>query len=115
MTLLLFFIEKFFVFTFILAILYLLKEGWRFIRGLNTGEYEIPVNFIVRDGQIMRYYNNYVFNEFGHHWDCYFGIDCYSVNDTIVKIDKNSEIIFDFLVLNTKTGELFAAKLVSKK
>ena len=73
---------------------------------LNTGEYEIPVNFIVRDGQIMRYYNNYVFNEFGHHWDCYFGIDCYSVNDTIVKIDKNSEIIFDFLVLNTKTGEL---------
>lgn len=41
MTLLLFFIEKFFVFTFILAILYLLKEGLRFIRGLNTGEYEI--------------------------------------------------------------------------
>lgn len=41
MTLLLFFIEKFFVFTFILAILYLLREGWRFIRALNTGEYEI--------------------------------------------------------------------------
>ncbi len=41
MTILLFFIEKFFVFTFILAILYLLKEGWRFIRGLNTGEYEV--------------------------------------------------------------------------
>lgn len=41
MALLLFFIEKFFVFTFILAILYLLREGWRFIRGLNTGEYEI--------------------------------------------------------------------------
>ena len=41
MTLLLFFIEKFFVFTFILAVLYLLREGLRFIRGLNTGEYEI--------------------------------------------------------------------------
>jgi hypothetical protein len=41
MALLLFFIKKFFVFTFILAFLYLFKEGWRFIRGLNTGEYEL--------------------------------------------------------------------------
>ena len=41
MTLLSFFIQKFFVFTFILAILYLIKEAWRFIRGLNTGEYQL--------------------------------------------------------------------------
>ena len=40
MALLLFFIRKFFVFTFILAALYLFKEGWRLFRGLNTGEYE---------------------------------------------------------------------------
>lgn len=36
----LFLTYKFFVFTFIFAILYLLREGFRFIRGLNTGEYE---------------------------------------------------------------------------
>ena len=36
-----FLIHKFFVFTFIFAILYLLKEAFRFIRGLNTGEYEV--------------------------------------------------------------------------
>ena len=40
MELLLFFVHKFFVFTFILAILFLIREGFRFIRGLNTGEYE---------------------------------------------------------------------------
>lgn len=40
MALLLFLTRKFFIFTFILAILYLLKEGLRFVRGLNTGEYE---------------------------------------------------------------------------
>ena len=41
MALLLFFIKKFFVFTFILALLYLVKEVLRFVRGLNTGEYEL--------------------------------------------------------------------------
>lgn len=41
MELLLFFVNKFFVFTFILASLYLVREAWRFIRGLNTGEYEL--------------------------------------------------------------------------
>lgn len=41
MALLLFFIKKFFVFTFILAFLYLVKEVLRFVRGLNTGEYEL--------------------------------------------------------------------------
>ena len=40
MSLLMFFIHKFFVFTFILAILYLFRETLLFIRGLNTGEYE---------------------------------------------------------------------------
>ena len=40
MELLLFFVHKFFVFTFILAILFLIREAFRFIRGLNTGEYE---------------------------------------------------------------------------
>lgn len=40
MAILMFLIHKFFVFTFILAILYLLKEALLFIRGLNTGEYE---------------------------------------------------------------------------
>lgn len=40
MELLLFFVHKFFVFTFILAILFLIRETFRFIRGLNTGEYE---------------------------------------------------------------------------
>jgi hypothetical protein len=40
MELLLFFVHKFFVFTFIFAILFLLREAFRFIRGLNTGEYE---------------------------------------------------------------------------
>ena len=47
MELLLFFIQKFFIFTFILAILYLIKEAWRFIRGLNTGEYEIKKNMLL--------------------------------------------------------------------
>lgn len=41
MAILLFFIRKFFVFTFVLAILYLLKEALKFVRGLNTGEYEL--------------------------------------------------------------------------
>ena len=41
MTVLLFLLRKFFVFTFILAALYLVKEAWRFVRGLNTGEYEL--------------------------------------------------------------------------
>ena len=41
MELLLFFIHKFFIFTFVLAALYLVREIWRFIRGLNTGEYEL--------------------------------------------------------------------------
>lgn len=36
-----FFIGKFFIFTFILAAFYLVREVWRFIRGLNTGEYEL--------------------------------------------------------------------------
>jgi hypothetical protein len=40
MALLLFFVHKFFVFTFIFAILFLIREAFRFIRGLNTGEYE---------------------------------------------------------------------------
>ena len=40
MTVFMFFVNKFFVFTFILAILYLLREAVRFVRGLNTGEYE---------------------------------------------------------------------------
>ena len=40
MALLIFFVDKFFVFTFIFAILFLLKELLRFIRGLNTGEYK---------------------------------------------------------------------------
>jgi len=40
MGILAFLLHKFFVFTFIFAILYLLKEGFRFIRGLNTGEYK---------------------------------------------------------------------------
>lgn len=40
MTLALFFIHKFFVFTFIIAVLYLLKEAIRFFAGLNTGKYE---------------------------------------------------------------------------
>ena len=41
MELLMFFIGKFFIFTFILAVLYLCKELFRFIRGLSTGEYEL--------------------------------------------------------------------------
>lgn len=36
----LFFVHKFFLFTFILAILYILYEGFRLIRGINTGEYK---------------------------------------------------------------------------
>ena len=40
MEILLFLVHKFFVFTFIFAILYLIREVWRFVRGLNTGEYE---------------------------------------------------------------------------
>lgn len=36
----LFFVYKFFVFSFIFAILYLVREGFRFFRGLNTGEYQ---------------------------------------------------------------------------
>lgn len=40
MGLLLFFIKKFFVFTFIFAILFLVSEVFRFVRGLNTGDYE---------------------------------------------------------------------------
>jgi hypothetical protein len=36
----LFLTYKFFVFTFIFAILYLIREAFRFIRALNTGEYK---------------------------------------------------------------------------
>lgn len=35
-----FLLTKLFVFAFIFAILYLVREGFRFFRGLNTGEYE---------------------------------------------------------------------------
>lgn len=41
MEIFLFLMHKFFVFTFIFAALYLVREIFRFIRGLNTGEYEI--------------------------------------------------------------------------
>ena len=41
MALLLFFIEKFFLFTFVFACLYLVREAFRFVRGLNTGNYEL--------------------------------------------------------------------------
>jgi hypothetical protein len=41
MELLLFFVTKFFWFTFLLAGLYLVQEGFKFIRGLFTGEYEL--------------------------------------------------------------------------
>ena len=44
MDLLLFFIHKFFVFTFIFAVIYLIYQGFRFIRGLNTGEYTTGKN-----------------------------------------------------------------------
>lgn len=47
MELLMFFIHKFFVFTFVLAILYLIKEAWLFIRGLNTGEYALRKNTLL--------------------------------------------------------------------
>lgn len=47
MELLLFFVNKFFIFTFILAILYVGKEAFKFIRGLNTGEYEIGKNTLL--------------------------------------------------------------------
>jgi hypothetical protein len=47
MELLLFFVHKFFVFTFILAILYIAKEGFKFVRGLTTGEYEIGKNTLL--------------------------------------------------------------------
>lgn len=47
MALLTFFIHKFFVFTFILAILYLIKELWLFIRGLTTGEYKLRKNTLL--------------------------------------------------------------------
>ncbi len=40
MEILLFLLHKFLIFTFILAVLYLTREGFKFIRGLNTGEYE---------------------------------------------------------------------------
>lgn len=40
MEILLFLLHKFFVFTFIFAILYLIREAFRFIRGLGTGEYK---------------------------------------------------------------------------
>ncbi len=47
MELLLFFVNKFFIFTFILAILYVGKEAFKLIRGLNTGEYEIGKNTLL--------------------------------------------------------------------
>ena len=47
MELLMFFIHKFFVFTFVLAILYLVKEVWLFIRGLTTGEYVLRKNTLL--------------------------------------------------------------------
>ena len=40
MEILLFLAYKFFVFTFILAILYVARELFKFVRGLNTGEYK---------------------------------------------------------------------------
>ena len=47
MGLLLFFVHKFFVFTFILALLYVGKEVFKFVRGLNTGEYEMGKNTLL--------------------------------------------------------------------
>ena len=41
MEILLFLLHKFFVFTFIFAILYLIREAFRFVRGLSTGEYKM--------------------------------------------------------------------------
>ena len=41
MSLFLFFMRKLFVFTFILACLYLVKEGVKLYRGLSTGQYEL--------------------------------------------------------------------------
>jgi len=40
MEIFLFLMHKIFVFTFILAALYVVREAFRFIRGLSTGEYE---------------------------------------------------------------------------
>ena len=41
MEILIFFINKLFMFLFILAALFLGQEVFRFVRGLNTGEYNL--------------------------------------------------------------------------
>ena len=38
---------KFFVFAFIFAMLYIAREAFRFIRGLNTGEYKAEKHTIL--------------------------------------------------------------------
>lgn len=47
MEILLLFINKFFIFTFALAVLYLLYEGVRFFIGLRTGNYEKKKNTLL--------------------------------------------------------------------
>ena len=47
MEILLFLLHKFFVFTFILAILYLIREVFRFVRGLGTGDYKLEKHTVL--------------------------------------------------------------------
>ena len=55
MEILLFLMYKIFVFAFIFAILYIVREAFRFIRGLSTGEYNTEKHTVLWVGICIAY------------------------------------------------------------
>lgn len=55
MEILSFFVTKILVFAFVLAILFLLSEVLRFVRGLNTGEYSMTSKKLLWIGLAISY------------------------------------------------------------
>lgn len=55
MEILLFLLNKILVFAFIFAVLFLISEGFRFIRGLNTGEYSMTRKKLLWVGLALSY------------------------------------------------------------
>lgn len=58
----------------------------------------MPEHFIERNGQLM-YYDYEIESKF-------FGRDCYATYKEIKKINTDYQIMFDFIILDTRTGEI---------
>ncbi len=58
----------------------------------------MPEHFIERNGQLMYYDHEIDGNFFGH--------DCYTTRKGIQKINKDYQIMFDCMILDTRTGEI---------